>query len=374
VKFTAVRSVPPQVATTQPLSVAEGPVAAGVEMERALAMTGQYLLDVFRVAADRDRTCDWMIHALGSAVPDRPEEWKPTELLNASLGTVHEHKVGRHDQLFSYKMAYHFGEQHALENSDGNWSLCAVQTACEAEPDKTVMGPEWYGRNVGVRITMLGESGTKVVFAREVLPRSLTAAEEAQMQEIRFPRRLKPRDGKYDQQDSAPTEIPISPPAGDVKDKSPASAPEFRPVGQAVGRPGETGGVAIIAQRRAARTLFVALHEPFEKMAWNIDQFRCIQQTDDAVAVAIRGKASSPVDDRVMVRMGGLAPQPITLAGGGESFTFKSFAYVRASDAQVIVAGDLSAMRLKVKGSPKVLVNGQERTSEVRDGWLTLGK
>jgi hypothetical protein len=393
VKFVAVRSAappplppapppPPPPTTTQPTRpvippppASALPIAPGVEMERAVALTGEYLLDVFAVSGDTEHTYDWMVHALGSAAPERTGDWQPTTALDATLATTQDQHVGSFDQRFTYRMTYPYGEQHMLDAKGANWSLIAVQTTTAEDANQTVMGPEWYARKVGVRLTMLGEAGTRAFHAREVLPRRLTEQESAQLEEIRFPKRLKGRDTRYDKADHERTEIAIPPEddgGGAAAAASKPSAKDFRPVGQAAGGPPETGGVAIVAERRAARTMFVALHEPFEKMAWKIGQFRRIQQTDDAVAVAVRGAAPSSVDDRVMVRMGARANEPVTLSDGAEQFTFRSFAYVRVGAGQVTAAGDLTAMKVKAGSATKLVVNGKETKADVRDGWMTL--
>jgi|GEM_PF-2549937 len=392
VKFAAVRSAvppplppppppPPPPTATQPTRPvipppppAALPVAPGVEMERAIALTGEYLLDVFRVAADRERTCHWLVHALGSARPDRPEDWRPTNALDATLGKVQEHVVGSGDQKYAYSLRYSFHDQHALDAGSGAWSLNAVQTATAADPNQTLMGPEWYARRVGVRVTMLGEAGTRAYFAREVPPRRLTAQEAEQLEKIRFPRRLKPRTGGYDKADHERTEIPILPEDGapQAKPEEPTPPKAFKPVGEPVVSLPETGGVAVIAERRSADTLFVTLHEPFEKLAWRIDEFRRIGQTADAVAVAVRGRAPSPVDDRVMVRLGPKAGEPVTLTDGQERFTFTGFAHVRVAPGTVTVTGDLTAMKLRAGGPVRLVINDKETPAQTRDGWLTL--
>jgi hypothetical protein len=391
VKFIAVRSEavplvvrPPPVQPpgglaprVEPPPLSDSPITEGVEMERALALTREYLLDVFRLDSAAEHTYDWIVHALGSAVPDQEGAWQPTDALTATLGITQQHTSGSKDQALAYQLRYSFGEQRRLDPQGSNWSLNAVQTTTAADPAQTIMGPEWYGRKVGVRVTMLGEPGAQAFFAREFPPRRLTASEQAILQDIRFPRRLKGRDKGFDTGDHQATEIAIPPADGEQgveKKDAPTklSGKDFQPVGQAMPVQSESGGVAIIAERRAARTMFVALHEPFEKMAWNLEELRRIQQTEDAVAVAIRGRAGSAVDDRVMVRLGAKAREPVTLGDGAESFTFTSFAYIRVGAEQVTVAGDLAGMKLKVSGQPKLLVNGQERKGELRDGCLLL--
>jgi hypothetical protein len=149
---------------------------------------------------------------------------------------------------------------------------------------------------------------------------------------------------------------------------------EFKPAGVLPADCPETGGVIVWAERHASNTMFVVLHEPFEKMEWRLGEFRRIQQTEDAVAVAIRGREGSPVNDRFMVRMGDRAEDAVTLTDGQESFTFRNFAVVRLRGDGIDVSGDLQAMRIKANGAGVALrINGEERKTEVREGWLTFG-
>jgi hypothetical protein len=129
--------------------------------------------------------------------------------------------------------------------------------------------------------------------------------------------------------------------------------------------------VSIAVARSAPRTVFVALHEPFENAASRIGTFRRIQQTEDAVAVAVIGRGAG-VNDRLMVRVGDRAGEPITLAGGGESFTFVGHACLRVGDRKVEARGDLRAIKLHVTGRPALVVNGQPTPSRVSGGLLVL--
>jgi len=146
-------------------------------------------------------------------------------------------------------------------------------------------------------------------------------------------------------------------------------APEQRAAYEA---PAEVGGVSIAVARKCASTTFVTLHEPFERGRHRIERFERIQQTDHGVAVAIRGKGDSPVNDRAMVRTDDHPDKPLTFAGTGESFTFTRHAWVRVSKEKVEVAGSVKAMNVRVTGQPKLVVNGKLRKAKVTNGVLSF--
>lgn len=62
----------------------------------------------------------------------------------------------------------------------------------------------------------------------------------------------------------------------------------------------------------------------------------------------------------------------MTLVGNGESFRFKGFAYVRLAPDKVDASGELLAMKVKVSGKPKLVVNGKVRSAEISEGVLTF--
>ena len=379
VKFADVRSEPfmrdewvpgDKPLTTNLVTVARG-IRPGVEMERALSLTREYLLDVFRVVSDAEHTYHWVINALGSAQPDKSKAWKPTESLDESISFVQKHRLSTTDERgFEYEFKIGFSDQRRLDPGNETWSLNLVQSASVDKPENTVMGAEWYERKIGSRITMLAEEGTRAYFTRGLCGRRLTAEETERIQAIRFPKRVKVRNKDYDKTDTEVTELQILPPGGG-KDRDPGTAgadKEFKVVGEPVApRVPEYGGTVLLAERRAANTMFVALHEPFEKGEWRINDFRRIQQTGDAVAVAIRGRG---VNDRVMIRQGKDAGESVTLGDGKERFVFKGFAYARIGPDTVTVAGDLLEMDISVKGRPDLTVNGREAKAEVKNGKL----
>jgi hypothetical protein len=320
-------------------------------------------------------TYDWVVHALGSASPDDPAAWKPTSQLDSTLNVPVPLSVGTAgERPLRFTLRNTFGDPRLFDTDGKTWTINVVQTAMSGDPAKTVMGSEWYNRKVGARVTMLGEPGTSAYFAREIAPRRLTAQESKRIEQIRNPRKLKGRDANYDKADQEATEIAIRPAAGQAQKEPDASSEGgkgFKPVGEPAPAYPETGGVALIAERKAATTLFVAVHEPFENLAWKIADLARIGQTNDAVAVAIRGKG---VDDRIMVRLGADADKEISIGDGAESFTFKGFGYVRIALDRVTACGDIAAMKLKVQGSPRLVLNGKDAEAAVRDGFLAFGK
>jgi hypothetical protein len=341
VKFVAFRAKPQGIGTNE---VAMYP---GVDMERALFLTREYLFDTFAVQADKPHTYHWLVHALGEARPERPADWKLSSSLDESLGSVSR-------DLFN------FTGQQRLADSDGAWSLTVEQGCGLDDASRSRLGAAWYDRRIGVRVTMLGEKNTAAYFARTPLqPVGVARDDAARIAKQRADSLEREQRERYDAEDRGsveppPTKQPDTTPApAQTKAKSVELAPD------------EVGSVSIIAERKAENTMFVAVHEPFEQGQWKIRQVRRIQQTPHAVAVAIAGDS---VNDRILLAMGDEAGQPSTLAGDGESFTFAGQAFVRIGPDQVQVVGDLRAMQLKVNGQPGLVVNGQKQSVKVANG------
>jgi hypothetical protein len=226
---------------------------------------------------------------------------------------------------------------------------------------------------------MLGEAGTTAYYTRtpDVTGKVLIRYREPPPAEL-IKYTLPQRTREYDSGDHGVTEIKIPPAGGTVPAKPPEKdkplekpRPKYR---LDPGRVLETGGTSVIAARKAPATTFVALHEPFESGTWMVNRFERIQQTADAVGVAVAGKSGSAVNDRILLRLGDDAAEPVTLVGGGESFTFADRAFVRIAADEVRVAGDLRAMKLKVAGRPKLIVNGTPQAVKVAGGVLTFAR
>ena len=65
---------------------------------------------------------------------------------------------------------------------------------------------------------------------------------------------------------------------------------------------------------------------------------------------------------------------PIPLSGEGESVSFRGHAFIRVSESKVEASGDVRAMKVKVSGTPKLILNGREQPSTVRDGIMSFGE
>jgi len=231
----------------------------GIEQERALVLTDEYLLDVFQLTGTQPRVFDW--HVLTPAnVSDGA--WEPAASDNTKP---------------------HLTDVRTRNAGDQTWSVTLPQ------PD-----------GIGVRVWMLGEAGT-TLFAGH------------------------------------PPGVPTNAPA-----------------------------TQLIAARQKPATTFVALHEPFENNKPQLREFARLAQTDHAVAARV---TSEEFSDRVLVAT---TEQPVTLAGDSESFTFAGFAHIRVTDRLVTVTGNINALKLKVTGTPKLLLNSRETDATVASGFLEL--
>jgi len=208
----------------------------------------------------------------------------------------------------------------AYKAGNKQWSVTCEQRCALDDPSKAKLPKKWYERRIGVRLQMLGGDNTTAYTAQTPLIVRRSRDEKGQQQYKEMP--------------------------------------------------SEVGGVTIAAEREAAGTTFVALHEPFEGGKSNIYDFRTIEQTDGGVAVAIEGKYDTGIDDRLMLRLGDNYEQPLTLASDRESFTFADWAYLRIGRDKVEVQGDMRAMRLPIGGQPKLVVNGKNQKASFVRGYL----
>ncbi len=115
-----------------------------VDQTRALVLTGEYLLDVSRLASPYPRHYQWIIQTFGHACPDRPAAWTDSQDLVGSL--------------------FDLARERSLE-TDETWAVEAVQTSLGAHPEFSGLGPAWFERRVGVRTTVLGAPGTTAYHA-----------------------------------------------------------------------------------------------------------------------------------------------------------------------------------------------------------------
>jgi hypothetical protein len=240
-----------------------------------------------------------------------------------ALGQVQSKEPGNWKEATLPKDLEPLKQVQVLKAGNKAWYVTCEQSCALEDPSMAKLPKEWYEHKIGVRLQMLGEEDTTAYTAQTPLVVS------------RF------RDDKGERQ--------------------------YKEV------PSEVGGVTIVAERKTKGTTFVALHEPFEGGKSNIYEFRTIQQTDEGVAVEVVGKYDTGIDDRLMIRLGDNPEKPVTLADGRESFTFADRAYVRISKDKVEVDGDIRALRIPVKGKPKLLVNGKSQQASFIRGYLYFG-
>ena len=113
---------------------------------------------------------------------------------------------------------------------------------------------------------------------------------------------------------------------------------------------------------------------PFEHDQPRVESFTLIGQSPAGIAMRVTGKDGGAIDDRILLRYWPDCDQPLTLEGGGESFTFADRAFIRVGADKVEVSGNLRAMKLKVPGPRRLVLNGRAATATCSDGWLTYSR
>lgn len=294
----------------------------GVEPSRGLFLTGEYLFDVYTLRSDRPRKYEWAVHALGLPQPDGGAGWAASDELRGRLYEENRQTQKRFEDP-EERARYELGNVHRLAAGARDWSFTAVQSCGLDDPARSVMGQAWYERKVGVKVWMLGEEGTTAYYGKTPEVRKKPGAEKSK--------------------------------------------------GEKSDLPNEVGGTTLIVQRNKPSTVFVAVHEPIENATSRIAEVRRVGQTEQAIGVAVMGREGSGIDDRLLLSQT-WDDQPVTLEGDGESFTFSDYAYVRITAGQVRVSGHLRAMRLKVAGQPKLIINDKETAATCNNGLLTFGR
>ncbi len=205
-----------------------------------------------------------------------------------------------------------------LETKGRPWHLTVRQVRPETAPANGRLGDAWWSRMIGVRVHMLGQEDAAAHVADTPTP--------------------------YSNRDESPPVPPVH-------------------------------GVTVAASRWGPSATFAALHVPFEGDGPPVAAFDEIARTDGALAARVRGTEGSGVDDRLLVRWGDSAAEPVTLEGGGERFTFAGHGFVRVGPDQVTVRGDVRALALQVgNASPALVVNGVPAKATVSGGALTWRK
>jgi hypothetical protein len=262
-------------------------VYPGVDLERALFLTREYLFDIYRLAAASARDYHWQVQVMGAPVLDPQSQWKPTDELSGKL----------------------------------------LKPEVQDTIDQLAKEPACYDlKNVRRRDT--GTEGFRVMF----------------------------------RQDSTNT------PAGQG-----GGVCVHMPAGETTtlfsGNIADAGHTTFIAARRLPSTVFLAVHEPYEKDSPRIAQVRTMASTTQAVAVAVAGAG---VDDRIMYRYFAGYTEPVTIESEGERFAFADHAFVRVSEGRVEISGNLRSCAVKVRGRPILILNGKEHPARVENGLLVF--
>jgi hypothetical protein len=113
----------------------------GIDQTRALVLTDDYLVDVFRLKSDTPRHYQWTIQAVGNAFPEPSgkQEWTPSfDLQGYQSDCANERSLA----------------------SDEDWSVTVLQSSGGANRRFSGLGERWFEARIGSRITMFGEPGT----------------------------------------------------------------------------------------------------------------------------------------------------------------------------------------------------------------------
>jgi hypothetical protein len=259
--------------------------------ERALLMTDSYLADFFHVedTAGRERTFDWILHGLGRLYPGNPAAYRPSNDLVPFYGWV---------------------DRERSRSLDGSWQADWVQSrAGILEREGTA--PE---NGTGVRVTMLGASGTRI-YAGE----------------------------------------------GPLVD----SPPHHRLDGHV-----EPSVPLVVVRRRSKMASFAAVHEPYSDQP-SVRSVTLLEESPEAIGMKVEADKFS---DRLLFAFKSSSNAVLLRSPEGEAFNFTGYAYVRATSQSVVARGKLDGFRVRAKGANLSLtVNGRTEPTVVRDGFLVYG-
>jgi len=200
-------------------------VYPGVEQERVILLTDEYLLDIFELVSDKPRRYEWQV--MGPGVSQNG--WEKTNELYG--GMIYRPIGDPQPEGITGPQDNDLYDVHKKDVGSETWSAVFLQQPFRREVENTVLGKAWYNRNIGVKVTMLGGEDT-VAF-----------------------------DG----------------------------VPPVRPNKQGELNWGEVGGFVLMARRESPSTTFVALHEPFENGNVPTTKFERLPAPDGVIAVKITG-------------------------------------------------------------------------------------
>jgi hypothetical protein len=293
-------------------------VYEGTRTQRALFLTREYLFDVVRLCSEKPRQYDWQVHALGLPVLEG-DGWATSADLDG--GKLYEALPSNMVAKAKGDLErYDLGDVRKWTVNHAPWRVRVVQTCGLDSMTNSVMGKAWYDRRVGVDVRMLPEPGTEVFVGRTA----------------QYIHRAGKEPGKGTRGDT----------------------------------PNEIGGTTLIVRRQCATNVFAALHEPFETERPRVQGFERIEQTPAGLAVRVQGDG---YEDRILFQYGPDLVTPLVLSGGGESFAFSDRAAIRILPDRVEASGGIQSLRLRVTGSPSLVLNGSPVQSKVVDGHLLYG-
>lgn len=113
----------------------------GVVQTRALALTRDYLLDLFSARSEVPHLYDWVIHAIGRLEMEHPQ------LDHSTRDLIQD---------------YWWIEDERGRQTSRTWRATVVQRNGLAVPGEGCHGPEWFQDRACVRLTMIGEPETSV--------------------------------------------------------------------------------------------------------------------------------------------------------------------------------------------------------------------
>lgn len=298
------------------------PPGRGVQVERILCLTREYLFDATLVEGAADHTYDWAIHGLGTAHADAPDQFaRSADLRHYGTGDSYrwledERSAKRSDDVVIDIENNGVYSRKPAEMTDPEWNTWYLPQSYQMP-----WGPEIF-RRTGVRLRMLG-------------------APESTVYLLKNPQRHGAVDG--------------------------ASAHALHP---------EENGPAIIVRRQAKTSGFIALHEPYEQNP-RVTRFAALHADLGQLAVRV---TAPDFEDTICALSG-----PLAAKGQGkissdsdrrEEFTFAGEMHVRRSAGRLTVRGEVSSFCLyapEVPAKGGLIVNGKPAAYTASDGCICFG-
>ena len=254
---------------------------AGVKQTRAALLTREYLADFFHAAdtgqAARARVFDWALHGLGRLCVGNSAAYRPT-----------------HDLVPFYWWIDNERSRGTNATFQADW----IQRSAGATPGLQAFGKEWFDHEVGVRMTMVGEPGTRV-YAGD----------------------------------------------GPMCDGPPYHRLDGNPEGTLP---------MLVVRREAAATTFAAVHEPYERRP-SVKEVAKFAGDGSAMAIVVR---TSEFTDYLCAAFDDA--EHTLLAADGQTIVFKDSAYIRLAGGKATICGKVAGFR--VQRIEAATINGQPTT------------